>query len=86
MSGTIRFIDILDDSTLTAFFMYYFLNVSSADWSLLLKRQCYEIFDPRFFSLINPLCVTDYHPKIFLNLVAISPICSRIYVNYAAKR
>jgi hypothetical protein len=39
--------------------------------SLCLKGQSQEIFDPRFFSPIKSPEVTDYHPKIFSNLVSI---------------
>jgi hypothetical protein len=37
-----------------------------------LKGQSHKIFDPWFFSPIKSSKVSDYHPKIVLNLVSIS--------------
>jgi hypothetical protein len=36
----------------------------------MLKGQSHEIFDPRFFSRINPTWVTDQRVKIVLHMVA----------------
>jgi hypothetical protein len=48
-----------------------------------LKGQSREIFDSRFFSRINSPWVTDYHPKIFTNLVSILQRYSQICVDSA---
>jgi hypothetical protein len=45
------------------------------------RGQCREIYDPKFFSQINSPWVTDYHPKIFSNLVSMLPKYSGILVD-----
>jgi hypothetical protein len=42
----------------------------------LLKGQYHEIFNPHFFSLINPPWLAGYHPRILSNYVSISQIYS----------
>jgi hypothetical protein len=44
---------------------------------VLLKGQSHEIFDPRFFSWINPTWVTDQRVKIVLHMVENSQRNSR---------
>jgi hypothetical protein len=48
------------------------LKSTGSSWTAL-KGQYLEIFDPQLFLPSNPPWDTDYHPKIFLNLVSISP-------------
>jgi hypothetical protein len=38
-------------------------------YNYMLKGQSHEIFDSRFFSLINPTWVNDQRVKIFLHMV-----------------
>jgi hypothetical protein len=52
----------------------------------MLKGQSHEIFDPLFFSLINPTWVTDHWIKIFLHMVANLQRNSRICVDSALCR
>jgi hypothetical protein len=46
-----------------------------------LKRTVSRDFRSSVFCTNNPPWVTDNHPKIFSNLVSISPRCSRICVD-----
>ena len=48
-------------------------SLSEGEFTFRLKGQCHEIFDPHFFSLIQPIWVPDFQAKVISNINSISP-------------